>query len=207
MLKLYARKGAGSDAVEALLAVCDQPCDIEYLTRATDGYDPPTFRQINPKGEVPTLVLADGSVMTESAAIMIYLADAFPTANMAPALSSPLRPAYLRWMLFLATAPYVDALLGSYPQRYTTVPGEAAGIKAQALLAADRDYSILSNALADGPFLLGQTMSAVDIYAAMLVSWADDVPGLRHRHQNLATLFDRVIAHRKIAPVWSHLVP
>ncbi len=205
MLKLYARKGAGSDAVEALLAVANVRHAVEYLVKGSDGYNPPEFRQINPRGEVPTLVLADGSVVTESAAIMIYLADMYPAAKMAPALSSPLRPAYLRWMLFLAAASYIDALLSSYPHRYSADLSAAPGIKAQALLAADRDYSILSNAVGDGPFVLGNTMSAVDIYAAMLISWADNVPDLLARHANLRTLCTQVMAVPAIAKVWSHV--
>ncbi len=207
MLKLYARKGTGSDAVEALLAIADTAFDVEYVVKCADGYNPSGLKAINPRGELPVLVLDDGSVMTESAAMMIYLADAFPAARMAPALSSSMRPAYLRWMLFLAAASYVDALLSSYPHRYSTDGNAAAGIKAQALISADRDYSILSQAIGEGPFLLGNTMTAVDIYAAMLINWAEDVPAMLARHPNLKTLFDRVASHARIAPLWAHLLP
>lgn len=205
MLKLYARKGAGSDAVEALLAVANIPHTVEYLVKGADGYNPPEFRKINPRGEVPTLLLDDGTVMTESAAIMIYLADAFPTAKMAPALASPLRPRYLRWMLFLAAAPYASVLQYYYPHRFVGEAKAEASLKNMAIAAMNRDFAILSNTIGDGPFVLGNSMSAVDIYAAMLISWADDVPALLARHANLRTLCTRVMAVSAIAKAWPHV--
>lgn len=205
MLKLYARKGAGSDAVEAMLAVCGAQHKVEYLMRTAAGLNPPELRRINPRGEVPALVLDDGSVMTESAAILLWLADAYPAAAMAPAPDSRLRPRFLRWLLFLAAAPYASALLYYYPQRYTTDARTAPAIKAQAITALNRDFAILSDAIGQGPFILGDTMSAADIYAAMLISWADDLPGLFTRHPNLRLLCERVMAQPAIGKVWSHV--
>lgn len=205
MLKLYARKGAGSDAVEALLAVCNQPYDVEYLTKGTDGYYPPEFRKINPRGEVPTLVLDDGTVMTESAAVLLWLADAHPDAKLAPAVTSPLRPRYLRWMLFLAAAPYASALQYYYPHRFTTAASAGPSIKAKAVEAMERDFAILSDAIGTGPFILGQSMSAADIYATMLISWAADLPGLLARHPQLHRLCQVVLRHPAIGKVWQHI--
>mgnify|MGYP003513541254 FL=1 len=92
MFKLYARPNAGSAAVEALLAECGAAFEIIDILREPDGTVPRSFLQINPRGEVPTLRLADNSIMTESAAMMIYLADLHPAAGLAPSVTSPLRP-------------------------------------------------------------------------------------------------------------------
>ena len=104
MFKLFARKGAGSMAIEAMLAECGARHEVEDLTRDESGSLPKWFHEINPRAEVPTLILPDHSVMTESAAILIYLGDAFPEAGLAPAIASPLRPRYLRWLAFMAAA-------------------------------------------------------------------------------------------------------
>ena len=80
MYTLYARNGAGSMAPEALLAACGADYKLIVVERMPDGSFPEYFHRINPKAEVPTLVLPDDSVMTESAAMMIYLADLFPAA-------------------------------------------------------------------------------------------------------------------------------
>ena len=71
MYTLYARNGAGSVAVEALLAACGADYKVVVLNRTADGAFEDFFHAINPKAEVPTLVLPDDSVMTESAAMMM----------------------------------------------------------------------------------------------------------------------------------------
>ncbi len=202
MFKLYAKKGAGSAAVEAVLALCGAPHEIVDLQRDASGAFPPLLNHLNPRGEVPTLILADGSVMTESAAILIHLADAFPQANLAPAVASPLRPRYLRWMLFLATTVYMSDLRLYYPERYTADPAGAPGIKAKAITGMEREFAILSEAIGEGPFILGRDMTAADIYAAMLATWAPDVGALFTKHPNIKTLHDRVAAVPAIAKTW-----
>ncbi len=203
MFKLYAKKGAGSAAVEAVLAICDAPHEIIDLQRDASGAFPPLLNRLNPRGEVPTLVLPDGSVMTESAAILIHLADSFPQANLAPAVASPLRSRYLRWMLFLATTVYMSDLRMYYPERYTADPAGAPGVKAKAITGMEQEFAILSDAIGDGPFILGREMTAVDIYAAMLVSWAPDVERLFARHGNIKRLYDLVAARPVIAKAWA----
>jgi hypothetical protein len=86
MFKLYARPGAGSAAVEALLSECDAAFEIIDVLREPDGTVPRSFQLINPRAEIPTLLLADNSIMTESAAMMIYLADLHPAEGLAPSI-------------------------------------------------------------------------------------------------------------------------
>ena len=201
MFTLYCRNSAGSAAVEALLAVCDAPCKIIVLERNPDGSFAEFFHRINPKAEVPTLVMPDDSIMTESAAMMIHIADHFPLAGMAPDLASPQRAQYLRWMLFLATAVYNSDLRLFYPHRYTTVASETDGIKAKAEETMSREFEIYAEALGSNTFMLGQ-LSALDIYAAMLTSWAPDVPALFAKHPNLKAMYEAVTAIPAVKKVW-----
>lgn len=202
MFKLYARKWAGSMAVEAVLAEVGAAYEVEDLVRNADNSFPESFHRINPRAEVPTLVLPDDSVMTESAAILIHLADAFPAAGLAPAVHSPLRPRYLRWMLFFATTVYMSDLRLFYPERYTTDPNGEAGIKDFAAKGLDREFDIFAEALGKGPFILGEAVSAADIYAAMLASWAPDPKALLARHRNLGALYKAILARPRTAAVW-----
>jgi glutathione S-transferase len=202
MYTLYARNTAGSMGPEALLAACGTDCKVIVLARNPDGSFEEFFHKINPKAEVPTLVMPDGSIMTESAAMMIYLADLHPEAGLAPAIGSAERPRYLRWLLFLATALYMSDLHLYYPQRYTAEEAETAGIKARAQETMMREFAIYAEALGEGPFMLGSRMSAVDIYAAMLCSWAPDVPALFATHPNLKRMYDAVLANGKVKAVW-----
>ncbi|MBC8038633.1 MAG: glutathione S-transferase family protein [Rhizobiales bacterium] len=203
MLTLYAKKNAGSVAVEAMLAACGTDYEIKDVQRDAAGALPASLFAVNPRGEVPTLVLPDGTIMTESAAILIHLADIFPQVKLAPALTSPLRPRYLRWMLFLATTIYMSDLRLYYPERYTADAAGASGIKAKAAAGMEKEFEILSDAVGDGPFILGAGMSAADIYAAMLATWAPDVAALFKKHPNIKTLHDRVAAVPAIAKVWA----
>jgi glutathione S-transferase len=202
MFTLYARPGSGSAAVEALLAECGVEFRIEHVLRMAGGSISENYLQINPRGEVPTLRLPDDSLMTESAAMMIYLADLFAAAGLAPAITSSRRAEYLRWMLYFASAVYMADLRFFYPARYSIDSNHAEAIKAKAVEHMDRDFEIFADALGKGPFILGETFSAVDIYAAMLVSWAPDVPALFSRHTNIKAHYDAVARRPKIAPVW-----
>jgi len=203
MFTLYAKKNAGSVAVEAMLAACGADYELKDVTRDAAGKFPPWIFDVNPRGEVPTLILPDGSTMTESAAMLIYLGDTFQQAGLAPAITSPQRPRYLRWMLYLATTVYMSNLRIYYPQYYTTDPSGTAGIKAKALPAMAQELGLLSDAIGKGPFILGDTMSAVDIYAAMLSIWPPDAKALFAKYPNLKTLHDKVAAVPAIAKVWT----
>ena len=66
---------------------------------------------VNPLRQVPALVFPGGEVMTESAAILIWLADRYPEARLAPAALDRKRAAFLRWMAYVSSAIY--ALSGS----------------------------------------------------------------------------------------------
>ena len=202
MFTLYARPGAGSAAVEALLCEVGAAFRVEDVARMANGLVPDSYLAINPRGEVPALRLANDSVMTESAAMMIYVADLFPAANLAPAIDAPARSIYLRWMLYFASAVYMADLRFYYPARYSKEVSHADSIKAKAIDHMDRDFAIFAAALGQGPYILGEVFSAVDIYAAMLVSWAPDLAALFARHPNVKAHYDAVALRPKIAPVW-----
>ncbi len=77
---------------------------VPYRTEVLDygpGMKEGAYAAINPMGKVPAIT-HDGQVVTETAAICAYLADAFPQASLAPALASPLRAPYYRWLFFAA---------------------------------------------------------------------------------------------------------
>jgi glutathione S-transferase len=202
MYTLYCRPGAGSVAVEALLKLCGATYKTIDLERSAEGLLPEFFHRINPKAEVPTLQLPDDSIMTESAAMMIHLADLHPAAGLAPAVTATERAAYLRWMIYLATALYNSDLRLFYPQRFTTTASECDGIKAKAEAMMSREFEIYAEALRPGPFMFGR-MTALDIYAAMLVNWAPDISTLFKKHPNLKAMYEAVTKVPAINSVWA----
>lgn len=202
MYTLYARNGAGSVAVEALLAACGADYKVIVLNRKPDGAFEDFFLAINPKAEVPTLVLPDGSVMTESAAMMIHIAEQFPKAGLAPMPGEAGRAQFLRWQVYLAAALYGSDLRLFYPQRYTTDAAGAEGVKARAAETMMHEFGIFADALGDRTFMLGK-LSAVDIYAAMLCTWAPDMEALFAARPNLRRMYDAVLENNAVRKVWA----
>jgi glutathione S-transferase len=202
MYKLYARRNSGSAAVEALLAVLAVSHELIEVPKDDTGLPPDWFDQINPRREVPALELPDGSVMTESAAIMIHLADAHPEAGLAPAVGTAARAQYLRWMVYMAAAPYTSDLRMYYPHRYSTDAAHADAIKQKAIIDLARDFDVFADEMGDGPFILGDVMSAADFYAAMLLTWSNDVDALFAKQPKLKRLYEAVSAHAEIRRVW-----
>jgi glutathione S-transferase len=202
MFTLYMRSGSGSAAVEAVLSECGAECSLVEVPRSGLGFE--DYLVINPRGEVPSLRLPDNSLMTESAAIVIYIADLYPSANLAPALSSPLRATYLRWMLYFASSVYMADLRFFYAARYSVDSSAEAGIKAKAEVDLNRDFDIFANALGRGPYILGEVFSAVDLYAAMLMSWMPDIKALFARHPNLEKYYNLIAARPKTNLIWKN---
>jgi glutathione S-transferase len=202
MYKLYARRNSGSAAVEALLAVLGVVHELIDVPKDDAGLPPEWFGKINPRQEVPVLGLPDGSVMTESAAMMLHLADAHPEAGLAPAVGTTARAQYLRWMVYMAAAPYTSDLRMYYPHRYSTNTAHADAIKEQAIIDLARDFDVFADAMGVGPFILGDVMSAADFYAAMLLTWSNDVDALFAKQPKLKRLYEAVSAHAEIRRVW-----
>lgn len=134
----------------------------------------PSFLALNPMGKLPTIVHR-GTVVTETAAIIAYLADTFPQAKLAPAIGDPLRGTYYRWLFFGAGC-FEPALLDEMMKRPPPPRKSAVGWG---------DYNdvvaTLKTALAKGPYLLGEAFSAADVYVGSEIRWAMmfGAPGLK----------------------------
>ena len=99
---VYGQKGTGSVPVEATLLLLGEPYELLQPAPsekpAAGDLSEAEMARVNPMQQVPALILPNGELMTESAAILIHLADSHPLARLAPAPDDPGRPAFLRWM-------------------------------------------------------------------------------------------------------------
>jgi glutathione S-transferase/GST-like protein len=202
MYRLYGRPGTGSVTIEAMLEVAKAAYEVEIIERSSDGEVPEKLARLNPMGQVPVLRLPDGEIMTESAAMALYLGDKHPEADLAPPPGSSDRAAYLRWLIYLATNVYMTGLAAYYPDRYTSDQNGAKSVKSAALARMATEWEIYAEALGEKPYILGDKMSAADIYAAMQATWNFDVPAFFKKHPNLRAMYNRVTAHPAIAKVW-----
>ena len=136
------------------------------------------YLAINPMGKVPTLVHGD-TVVTETPAILAYLADAFQQAGLAPPLAE--RGAYYRW-LFFAAGPMEAA-----------VTDQALGVKVEAKQQGFVGYGnaqltedTLAQALAGRTFIAGERFSAADLYLCAKLDFALAFGNLPRRPEFLA---------------------
>jgi GST-like protein len=170
---LYGWRQTGSMAVEAALAEAGIAHDFVPISRKTDENKAEAFTAINPRQQLPALVLPDGTVVTEGPAILSHIGDAHPDARLIPSPGSPARATHDRWTAFLHANVYEAMLRELAPARYTTNPTEADGIKAAAIAYTKRHFMLLEAELAPGPYLLGDRLQMFDIYLWMLCHWVD----------------------------------
>jgi glutathione S-transferase len=184
-LLLYWRPGTASMAPHAALAEIGVEYRLVEIGRE-EAQGEERYRALNPLGVVPTLVDDEQNlVLTESAAIVLYLGDRFPESQLAPAG----RAGYYRWLVFQTNTVQTAMLRWFYPERY--------GGGDKAMEAAGRDaaeaFDILDRALEGRTWLAAEHRTGADLFLFMLTRWgrrlepaAWDRPNLR-RHF-LATL-------------------
>lgn len=107
MLILYGATGAGSVAPQALLSHLEVPFELKLISFDANEHQSKEFLAVNPRGQIPALVLEDNSVLTESLAIMLHVADCHPTSGLSPAPGTSERAQVYRWMSFVATGPLI----------------------------------------------------------------------------------------------------
>jgi glutathione S-transferase len=166
--RLYARQRVGSLAPQMLLEEIGAAYELVWVSKAPAEIE--AFRRISPAAKIPVLMLPDGTVVSESAAILIHLTNAHPAAALAPVAGTSAHAQFLQWMVFLSANAYEAALRFYYPDRYSAA-GEAAAaqIKRQALADWTGHFELVHAALS--PYVLGAELSAADLYLHMLAGW------------------------------------
>ena len=162
---LYSNPMSRGRTVQWLLDELGAPYDLKVLDLAKGEQKAPQYLAINPMGKVPAIVHR-GVVVTEAAAICVYLADAFPQAGLAPKLDDPKRGTYLRWIFFgvgCFEPAVMDKMLGRPPVERTGAIGYGTY---ETMLAA------LATALTPGPWILGERFSAVDVFVGSQIHYA-----------------------------------
>jgi glutathione S-transferase len=130
--------------------------DIKQLNLQNGDQLKPDYLAINPMGKVPALKDGD-AIITESAAICTYLADAFPQAKLNIPIGDPQRGVYLKW-LFFGPSVFEPAMTDRAFPRKETPNAAALGYR-----DFDKVQEILAKAVGKGPFLMGEQFTAADV--------------------------------------------
>ena len=194
---LYNRLGSGGLVVEAALTLAGAPFALIELDSKAGTPLPESFRETNPWGQLPTLVLPDGTTMTETSAILTHLALCFPDRRLAPPPGTPAHAAFLRWTTFANVNLYEAVVRGGYPFRYTDDREGHDALRTAAVRRMGEALAVIE-AHVEGPFLLGVEMTVADIYIAMLFMWHPG--GVEAPH--LVRIAQAVGGHPVVGPIW-----
>ncbi len=147
----------------ALFEELGVPYDLHVLNIKTGELRRLEYLSINPMGKVPAIRHGD-ALITEQAAVFMYLADLYPEAKLAPPIGDPQRGPYLRWMVFYGSC-FEPALIDKSMQRTPATPSTSPYGDFDTMLKT------LTDQLGGGPYLLGETFSAADVLWGSALNW------------------------------------
>lgn len=200
MVTLYGAKGCGSAAVEAVLALAGVSYTLIEASPWERGPGYEALCRVSPLPRIPTLVLDDGTVVTESAAILAWLMQ----RDGARASGDDAAHAQeLRWIVFLACNVYNAISIRDFPERWVDGADAQQALREHCLVRLREAWSALADSLRPSPYLTGERLCALDVYAAMMSRWSETRPWLRERHPHIDASLTLTERDPAVAHVWS----
>jgi glutathione S-transferase len=174
MTTLFYYPSTASMAPHILLEEIGQPFELKLVDRTKDEHKSAEYMLLNPNGLIPALVDGD-LVLYESAAICLHLADTHPERALAPAVGTPQRAEFYKWLMWLTNTLQTTLIAYFYPDRWVeagnTDGAQQVKAQAEAKVATLIDQLEAQLQTSGGPWLLGKTYTALDAYALMLCRW------------------------------------
>ncbi len=198
---LYGDKGSGAFCVEAALAEARAPYEFQTISLDKNEQKSPAFLAINPSGKIPALRLPSGEIVSETAALLLILAERHPEARLLPPPATAARAQAMRWIAFMASEIYPMVEIVDYPERFAPAGEQAEALRLKARDRVRERILLVEQAIA-GPWLLASGFSAADLYAAMFSRWSE-CRGWRDEHIPKICAIAAALAERPaIGPVW-----
>ena len=206
MMQLHYFPGNASMAPHILLEELGAAFELRHVDRAANAHKSPEYLRLNPNGLIPVLVDGD-MVLYETAAICLHLADTHPAAGLAPALGTPARAQFYKWLMWMTNTLQSTLLLYFYPDRWVdegNVAG-AAQIRAQAeekigTMVDQLDWQLAAHG---EDWLLGERYSVLDPYALVLCRWTRGFGQPARDRPNLGPYLRRVLARPAVQRVFA----
>ena len=203
MLTLYGAKGSGSAAIESALAIAELPFRSVEAASWTPGPGLEELKRVNPLAQIPTLVLDDGTVMTESAAILIWLGLHYPKSGLLPA-----EPAVaIRGLVFIAANCYAAIGIIDYPERFCADCDKATGERIRAATKArlHRYWEMFADQF--GATFKPSAPGALELLAATVSRWSGARMHLMEHRPEFHAMLAKVEAEPRIAGIFQRHWP
>ena len=206
-LVLYGAAASGSVAVEAVLTLLGIPFQlIEGETWSSEAARVRVGGQ-NAMRQVPTLVLPSGETLTESAAIMIWLADSHPAAKLAPAPDDPQRAQFLRWMFFVSSAIYSLHWIKPDVGRIGAPQSARDDVVDSVHERIAFCWRTMDAQLSPAKYLLGDTLSVLDLYVAVISRFGPWRERFYEEAPKMAAVIKRVDEDPRLKGLWARRFP
>jgi len=203
MYVLHWSRGCGSFAPHAALNEVGASYQLVEVDLDSNQEYTEEFLAINPRAQVPVLTLPDGTIMTESVAMMMHIADCHPESGLMPDVGQSDRAIAYRWLVFSAVNLYEAGCRIADTHHYSAKKADYEGIRAKARHDLDQYWEMVAEAIGDGPYILGQRYSMVDICLLMIAQWHTEPDALVERYPNLGKLCDAVKNRPAIEAIWN----
>lgn len=206
MLTLYGTQGSGSAAIEAALARAGLAFTGVDAASWNPGPGRDALLQVNPLGQIPTLVLADGTVLTESAAILIHLGLTTPAGLLLPADASA-RARAIRGLVYVAANCYAAISVIDYPERWCEPcdDDQKARIRAGTRARLHEHWRVFADQFALG-FDAAQP-GALELLATVVSRWSGSRPMLQAERPAFHAQLLRVEQHPEVAAIFQRHWP
>src|SRR5262249_47218505 len=163
--------------------------------------------RINPMQQVPALLLPNGELMTESAAMLIYLADSHPASRLSPAIDDARRPAFLRWMAFLLSQIYGLVWVRDDPRRLAVDKAHEAVILERTAERRAFCWRMMDAQVNPGRYILGEDLSVLDLYVTVLSGWGPGRQRFYREAPKMAEVVRRVDQDPRLQQFWAERFP
>ncbi|MGY4828270.1 glutathione S-transferase family protein [Sphaerotilaceae bacterium SBD11-9] len=206
-LVLYGAAASGSVAVEAALTWLGIPFTVVEGATWVSESARTQVASANPMRQIPTLVLPGGEVMTESAAILIHLADLDPAARLAPRPGDPARGQFLRWMLYVSSAIYSLHWIKPDVSRIGAPASARDAVVRAVHERIAHCWGVMDAQLTPGLYLLGDELTVLDLYVAVVSRFGPWRERFEEAAPRMAAVIRRVDAEPRLAALWRERFP
>jgi GST-like protein len=207
MYILIGAPGWGSAIAEALLELSGLPYQVEDIDTTKPPAESKRLVAVNPLAQVPALLLPDGTVMTESAAIALHVADRVPAAGLVPPPGDAARDAFLRWLVLIVANVYPMYTVGDDPSRWVSTEAAQKELRASTDAYREKSWRIVEAAIAPQPWLLGTRFSALDVYVKVMTHWRPRRDWFKANCPKLTSVALAADKEPRLAKVWQRHFP
>jgi GST-like protein len=207
---LYGKQGSGSASTQMALELIGAPYRLVETASWAQNAAFADLLKVNPLGQIPTLVLPDGSALSESAAILLHLGEAYPQSALLPR-DPAARAQVVRGLVFIAANCYAAISIIDFPERWCADAEDDDAVKQRVRAGArarlHRHWEMFADMFPTRPYLGGERLGALDLLAAVVSKWSGTRAHLEQRRPEFHATLMRIEVEPRVAAAFAQHWP